>query len=287
MVLPPPPIQGVGNDAGFTMQIELRDGSFDLAKLQRATDEIVANAKTQSALLEAMEEHQVTAEGETRKLPEPFFVIATQNPSNQVGTYALPESQLDRFLMRISIGYPDRAAERVLLAGSDRRDMVDTLRWFNERHLEEHPGDSALEARIASYELAYRMQAEAIDVGEVARESMATQAAYGLHDANKDKVRKFLKATLEAIALLKNNKTVVFGTINKWYAISNREQQEMLFLKELFDARDDPAVIDGVVDFSASRRMRARQADFDVELDRLRHFLFPIVNADPRFDLQF
>ena len=86
-----------------------------------------ASPKTQSALLEAMEEKQVSVEGATRPLPHPFFVIATQNPQDQLGTFALPESQLDRFLMRISIGYPDRAAERLLLAGSDRRDMVDTL----------------------------------------------------------------------------------------------------------------------------------------------------------------
>ena len=83
-----------------------------------------ATPKTQSALLEAMEEHQVTAEGETRKLPEPFFVIATQNPSEQVGTFPLPESQLDRFLMRIELGYPDRTAERALLSGTDRRDLL-------------------------------------------------------------------------------------------------------------------------------------------------------------------
>jgi MoxR-like ATPase len=86
-----------------------------------------ASPKTQSALLEAMEEKQVTIEGETRPLPTPFFVIATQNPHDQLGTYALPESQLDRFLMRISLGYPDRAAERDLLAGHDRRDMVNAL----------------------------------------------------------------------------------------------------------------------------------------------------------------
>jgi MoxR-like ATPase len=86
-----------------------------------------ASPKTQSALLEAMEEKQVTIEGETRALPSPFFVIATQNPLDQLGTYALPESQLDRFLMRISLGYPDRAAERALLAGTDRRDMVEHL----------------------------------------------------------------------------------------------------------------------------------------------------------------
>jgi len=83
-----------------------------------------ATPKTQSALLEAMEERQVTVEGETRPLPEPFFVIATQNPSTQIGTFPLPESQLDRFLMRIELGYPDRAAERALLAGRDRRAML-------------------------------------------------------------------------------------------------------------------------------------------------------------------
>src|SRR5512147_1608948 len=86
-----------------------------------------ATPKTQSALLEAMEEHQVTAEGETRKLPAPFFVIATQNPSEQVGTFPLPESQLDRFTMRIELGYPDRGAERALLTGTDRRDLLATL----------------------------------------------------------------------------------------------------------------------------------------------------------------
>jgi MoxR-like ATPase len=86
-----------------------------------------ATPKTQSALLEAMEEHQVTAEGETRALPEPFFVIATQNPSSQIGTFPLPESQLDRFLMRIELGYPDAGAERALLQGADRRDLLPKL----------------------------------------------------------------------------------------------------------------------------------------------------------------
>ncbi|MCX7960882.1 MAG: MoxR family ATPase [Burkholderiales bacterium] len=86
-----------------------------------------ATPKTQSALLEAMEEHQVTVEGETRRLPEPFFVIATQNPAEQVGTFPLPESQLDRFLMRIELGYPGREAERALLAGADRRELLASL----------------------------------------------------------------------------------------------------------------------------------------------------------------
>ena len=87
-----------------------------------------AGPKTQSALLEAMEEQQVTVEGETRALPRPFFVIATQNPSDQLGTSPLPESQLDRFLLCITLGYPDRASERELLAGADRREAVSQLR---------------------------------------------------------------------------------------------------------------------------------------------------------------
>ena len=87
-----------------------------------------AGPKTQSALLEAMEEHQVTVEGETRALPAPFFVIATQNPTDQLGTYPLPESQLDRFLMCITLGYPDQASERALLAGQDRREAIHALR---------------------------------------------------------------------------------------------------------------------------------------------------------------
>lgn len=86
-----------------------------------------ATPKTQSSLLEAMEEHQVSAEGQTRKLPAPFFVIATQNPAHQVGTFPLPESQLDRFLMCLSLGYPDAAAERALLMGEDRRALLSKL----------------------------------------------------------------------------------------------------------------------------------------------------------------
>jgi MoxR-like ATPase len=86
-----------------------------------------ATPKTQGALLEAMEEHQVTSDGITHPLPEPFFVIATQNPRHQIGTFPLPESQLDRFLMRIDMGYPDRSAERELLKGRDRRELLARL----------------------------------------------------------------------------------------------------------------------------------------------------------------
>ncbi|MCW8986895.1 MAG: AAA family ATPase, partial [Gammaproteobacteria bacterium] len=86
-----------------------------------------ATPKTQSALLEAMEEHQVTLDGKTRDLPKPFFVIATQNPSEQIGTFPLPESQLDRFLMSISLGYPDAQAERQLLMSNDKREELNKL----------------------------------------------------------------------------------------------------------------------------------------------------------------
>ena len=87
-----------------------------------------ATAKTQSALLQAMEENQISADGVTHELPQPFFVIATQNPQHQVGTFPLPESQLDRFLMRIQLGVPDRASERTMLLGMDRREMLKELK---------------------------------------------------------------------------------------------------------------------------------------------------------------
>ncbi len=86
-----------------------------------------AGPRTQSALLEAMEERQVSVEGATRALPSPFFVIATQNPSDQLGTHPLPESQLDRFAMRLSLGYPEPAAERALMTGQDKREAMQHL----------------------------------------------------------------------------------------------------------------------------------------------------------------
>jgi MoxR-like ATPase len=86
-----------------------------------------ASPKAQSALLEAMEECQVTVDAKTYKLPQPFFVIATQNPIQQIGTFPLPESQLDRFLMRIELGYPDHQAERELLMGSPRHQLIAQL----------------------------------------------------------------------------------------------------------------------------------------------------------------
>jgi len=97
------------------------------AQLVLADEVNRATPKAQSALLEAMEEHQVTADGTTYPLPKPFFVIATQNPTYQIGTFPLPESQLDRFLMRIELGYPAASLERELLLGRDRREMLPSL----------------------------------------------------------------------------------------------------------------------------------------------------------------
>ncbi len=95
-----------------------------------------ATAKTQSALLEAMEEKQITMDGNTYPLEEPFFVIATQNPHTQMGTFPLPESQLDQFLMRISLGYLDRNTERDILSGADRRELLKTIKpVFNTKQL--------------------------------------------------------------------------------------------------------------------------------------------------------
>lgn len=97
------------------------------AQLVLADEVNRATPKAQSALLEAMEERQVTVDGVSHPLPEPFFVVATQNPADQVGTFPLPESQLDRFLMRVRLGYPERALERELLRGEDRRELLARL----------------------------------------------------------------------------------------------------------------------------------------------------------------
>jgi len=139
----PPPPEGAGSAGGGPAPTqspqaapthERANGEFVFhpgpifAQVLLADEINRAGPKTQSALLEAMEEHQVSVDGQTRPLPLPFFVIATQNPSDQLGTYPLPESQLDRFLMCITLGYPDRHAERALLAGEDRRGAIARLK---------------------------------------------------------------------------------------------------------------------------------------------------------------
>jgi len=114
-----------------------------------------ASPKAQSALLEAMEEHQVTLDGQSMALPEPFFVIATQNPQDQVGTFPLPESQLDRFLMRVPLGYPAAAAERELLSGVDRRDLVKTLQTITTADSLRQLQESVLDIHVAPALLDY------------------------------------------------------------------------------------------------------------------------------------
>ncbi len=122
----PADILGVSVYDRQTGRFEFHPGPV-FAQLVLADEVNRATPKAQSALLEAMEEHQVTLEGTTRPLPEPFFVIATQNPSHQVGTFPLPESQLDRFLMCLQLGYPSAAAERELFRGQDRREMLEGM----------------------------------------------------------------------------------------------------------------------------------------------------------------
>jgi MoxR-like ATPase len=124
------------------------------AQLLLADEVNRATPKAQSALLEAMEERQITVDGVSHPLPEPFFVVATQNPSFQVGTFPLPESQLDRFLMRIELGYPASAHERALLRGRDRRDLLaalpaaldpESIMALQQRILDLHASDALLD----------------------------------------------------------------------------------------------------------------------------------------------
>ncbi len=130
-----------------------------------------ATPKSQSALLEAMEEGQVTIEGATRPLPEPFFVIATQNPASQGGTFSLPESQLDRFLMRLSLGYPGRAAERSLLLGEARRDLLPRL-----EPLLDHAALAAFQAEVPKVRASDALVDYVLRLAEATR----TQPAFAL-----------------------------------------------------------------------------------------------------------
>jgi MoxR-like ATPase len=119
----PADILGVSVFDGQARRFEFHPGPI-FAHVLLADEINRAPPRTQSALLEAMAEHQVTVDGSTRALPNPFFVIATQNPVDLAGTYPLPDSQLDRFLLRLTLGYPGEDAERALLAGADRRAMI-------------------------------------------------------------------------------------------------------------------------------------------------------------------
>ena len=122
----PADIIGVSVFDRASQQFRFRRGPI-FTELLLADEVNRASPRTQSALLEAMEERQVSADGTTYLLPEPFFVVATQNPHEQLGTFGLPESQLDRFLMRVILGYPDAAHERELLRGGERRELLPTI----------------------------------------------------------------------------------------------------------------------------------------------------------------
>lgn len=119
----PADIVGVSVFRNHSGEFEFQPGPV-FAQLILADEVNRATPKAQSALLEAMEEHQVSVDGNTRPLPDPFFVVATQNPADQIGTFPLPESQLDRFLMRLDLGYPNEDNERELITGQDRRSML-------------------------------------------------------------------------------------------------------------------------------------------------------------------
>jgi MoxR-like ATPase len=119
----PADIIGVSVFDRASQQFHFRQGPI-FTQLLLADEVNRASPRTQSALLEAMEERQISADVTTHRLPEPFFVVATQNPHEQLGTFALPESQLDRFLMRVTLGYPDSAHERELLRSGERREML-------------------------------------------------------------------------------------------------------------------------------------------------------------------
>jgi MoxR-like ATPase len=123
----PADIIGVSIFRQETGKFEFQRGPV-FAELVLADEVNRATPKAQSALLEAMEERQVSVDGTTHALPSPYFVVATQNPSDQIGTFPLPESQLDRFLMRVELGYPNEASERELLVGTDRRQLLTTIK---------------------------------------------------------------------------------------------------------------------------------------------------------------
>jgi MoxR-like ATPase len=139
-----------------------------------------ASPKAQSALLEAMEEHQVTVDGHSMALPEPFFVIATQNPQDQVGTFPLPESQLDRFLMRVHLGYPAAAAERELLRGIDRRELVNSLEPMLSLAALARLQQSVLEVHVAPALLDYVQALVAHTRNTPALTGLSPRAAIGL-----------------------------------------------------------------------------------------------------------
>ncbi len=180
------------------------------AQLVLADEVNRATPKAQSALLEAMEEHQVTAEGVTYDLPEPYFVIATQNPQHQIGTFPLPESQLDRFLMRLGLGYPGEVLERELLRGGDRRGMIKALKpLLTAEQLTElqaaastvHVAEPLLD--YAQALIAYTRQSPEFDYGlspRAAVDLLAAARAWAMLNGHRGVRPEDLKAVFPAVA---------------------------------------------------------------------------------------
>ena len=158
------------------------------AQLVLADEVNRATPKAQSALLEAMEEHQVSVDGQTHELPTPYFVVATQNPSDQIGTFPLPESQLDRFLMRLELGYPNEENERALITGTDRREMLSeiepTLNGEILINLQKSAAQIHMTDPLVDYVQAlvrFTRESPEIDIGLSPRGSLALVAAARSH----------------------------------------------------------------------------------------------------------
>jgi len=183
----PADIVGVSIFRQETGEFEFKPGPV-FAQLVLADEVNRATPKAQSALLEAMEERQVSVDGRTHELPSPYFVVATQNPSDQIGTFPLPESQLDRFLMRLELGYPAEEHERALLIGTDRREMLtqvepalapDTLTELQEKAARVHMSDPLVDYVQAL--VRFTRESPEIEIGLSPRGSLALIAAARAH----------------------------------------------------------------------------------------------------------
>ena len=183
----PADIVGVSIFRQETGNFEFQPGPV-FAQLVLADEVNRATPKAQSALLEAMEERQVSVDGRTHALPAPYFVVATQNPSDQIGTFPLPESQLDRFLMRLELGYPAEEHERALLTGADRREMLtdveavltpDTLVALQEKAAKVHVTDPLVDYVQAL--VRFTRESPEIEIGLSPRGSLALIAAARSH----------------------------------------------------------------------------------------------------------
>ncbi|MEX2122700.1 MAG: MoxR family ATPase [Woeseia sp.] len=180
------------------------------AQLVLADEVNRATPKAQSALLEAMEEQQVSVDGQTHRLPQPYFVVATQNPSDQIGTFPLPESQLDRFLMRLELGYPNEENERALITGTDRRKLLATVEPSLNPELLEQLQDEAQKVHMSEplidYIQAlvrYTRESPEIETGLSPRGSLALVAAAKAHAFIKDHAGAFpddVQAVFPAVA---------------------------------------------------------------------------------------